>query len=61
MGIFEVVDFSGVDTVYNVLHEVKKRGFEIEVPDLLENMVSEGRLGMKTGRGFYEYSGFLRV
>lgn len=58
MGIFEVVDFSGVDTVYNVLHEVKKRGFEIEVPDLLENMVSEGRLGMKTGRGFYEYSGF---
>lgn len=58
MGIFEVVDFSGVDTVYNVLHEVKKRGFEVDVPDLLENMVSEGRLGMKTGRGFYEYSGF---
>ncbi len=58
MGLFEVVDFSGVDTVYNVLQEVKKRGFSVDVPKLLEEMVSEGRLGMKSGRGFYEYKGF---
>ena len=58
MGLFEVVDFSGVDTIYNVLNEVRKRGFEVEIPELLERMVSEGRLGMKTGKGFYEYSGF---
>ncbi len=58
MGIFEVLDFSGIDTAYNVMVEMKKRGFEIEVPKLLEEMVKEGRLGMKTGRGFYEYSGF---
>ncbi len=58
MGLFEVVDFSGIDTVYNVLKEVRNRGFEIEVPEMLERMVSEGRLGMKTGRGFYEYTGY---
>ncbi len=58
MGLFEVVDFSGIDTVYNVLKEVRKRGFEIEVPEMLERMVNEGRLGMKTGRGFYEYAGY---
>ncbi len=58
MGLFEVVDFSGIDTVYNVLREVKNRGFEIEVPEMLERMVNEGRLGMKTGRGFYEYAGY---
>ncbi len=58
MGIFEVLDFSGIDTAYNVMVEMKKRGFEIEVPKLLEEMVKEGKLGMKTGRGFYEYSGF---
>ncbi len=58
MGIFEVLDFSGVDVAYNVMLEMKKRGFEIEIPKIIEDMVKEGRLGMKTGRGFYEYSGF---
>ena len=58
MGIFEVADFSGIDTIYNVLNEVKKRGFKVEIPSILEEMVKENRLGMKTGRGFYEYKGF---
>ncbi len=58
MGIFEVVDFTGVDTVYNVLKEVKARGFEVEVPEILERMVEEKSLGMKTGKGFYTYRSF---
>ena len=58
MGIFEVVDFTGVDTVYNVLKEVNKRGFNVEMPPILEKMVEENALGMKTGKGFYTYKSF---
>jgi enoyl-CoA hydratase/3-hydroxyacyl-CoA dehydrogenase len=58
MGIFEVVDFSGVDTVYNVLREVNRRGLSVEIPDILERMVEDNALGMKTGKGFYTYKSF---
>ncbi|MFN3383395.1 MAG: 3-hydroxyacyl-CoA dehydrogenase/enoyl-CoA hydratase family protein [Archaeoglobaceae archaeon] len=58
MGIFEVADFSGVDVLYNVINELKKRGMDLEVPEILKKMVEEKRLGMKTGKGFYEYEGF---
>lgn len=58
MGLLEVLDFSGVDVTYNVMREVSKRGMEVEIPKLLEEMVKEGRLGMKSGKGFYEYEGF---
>lgn len=58
MGLFEVADFSGVDVLYNVMNELGKRGMDLEVPEILRKMVEEKRLGMKTGKGFYEYEGF---
>ncbi|AKG91110.1 3-hydroxyacyl-CoA dehydrogenase/Enoyl-CoA hydratase [Geoglobus ahangari] len=57
MGLFEVIDFSGVDVLYNVIREMSARGFDVELSPILEEMVREGRLGMKTGRGFYTYEG----
>lgn len=57
MGLFEVIDFSGVDVLYNVIKEMSARGFDVELSPILEEMVREGRLGMKTGRGFYTYEG----
>ncbi|NOY11751.1 MAG: 3-hydroxyacyl-CoA dehydrogenase/enoyl-CoA hydratase family protein [Archaeoglobi archaeon] len=57
MGLFEVIDFSGVDVLYNVIREMSARGFDVELSPILEEMVRGGRLGMKTGRGFYTYEG----
>ncbi|WP_456370622.1 3-hydroxyacyl-CoA dehydrogenase/enoyl-CoA hydratase family protein [Geoglobus sp.] len=57
MGLFEVMDFSGIDVLYNVIREMSARGFDVELSPILEEMVREGRLGMKTGRGFYTYEG----
>ncbi|MEM3390714.1 MAG: 3-hydroxyacyl-CoA dehydrogenase/enoyl-CoA hydratase family protein [Archaeoglobaceae archaeon] len=58
MGIFEVADFSGVDVLYHVINELRKRGMDLEVPEIIKKMVEENRVGMKTGKGFYEYEGF---
>ncbi|AGK60174.1 3-hydroxyacyl-CoA dehydrogenase /Enoyl-CoA hydratase [Archaeoglobus sulfaticallidus PM70-1] len=57
MGILEVVDFSGVDIVFYVTHEMMKRGVNVKPSKLVEEMIKEGRLGMKSGRGFYEHKG----
>jgi enoyl-CoA hydratase/3-hydroxyacyl-CoA dehydrogenase len=56
-GIFEYADEFGIDNVVKVLEEVKReKGWEEYSPDpLLIQMVNEGRIGVKSGKGFYEY------
>ena len=56
-GIFRMADEIGIDTIVKALEELKaKTGWEEYEPDpLLRQMVKEGRLGVKTGKGFYEY------
>lgn len=58
MGPFTLMDFIGIDTVYyiaNVLYEEFKDQ-RFAPPPLLKRMVVSGRLGKKTGRGFYDYT-----
>ncbi len=55
MGICELLDFVGIDTVYNANREMRSRGFSTEESALLKQKVEAGELGMKSGRGFYPY------
>ena len=57
MGPLELADFIGLDVCLSIL-EVMYKGFKKEkyAPNaLLANMVQAGKLGKKTGEGFYNY------
>jgi 3-hydroxybutyryl-CoA dehydrogenase len=58
MGPFTLLDFVGLDTTYyiaNIMFE-EYREKRFAPPSLLKQMVLAGRLGRKSGRGFYDYS-----
>jgi 3-hydroxybutyryl-CoA dehydrogenase len=58
MGPFTLLDFVGLDTTYYIANimfdELREPAYA--APPLLKRMVLAGRLGRKTGRGFYEYA-----
>jgi 3-hydroxybutyryl-CoA dehydrogenase len=57
MGPLALCDFIGLDVLYSVCdslyEEFKEPGYA--PPPLMKRMVASGRLGRKTGRGFYDY------
>jgi len=57
MGPFTLLDFVGLDTTYYIadimFEEYREKRFA--PPPLLKQMVQAGRLGRKSGRGFYDY------
>ncbi len=57
MGPFTLLDFVGLDTTYyiaNIMYE-EFRDSAYAPPPLLKRMVLAGRLGRKSGYGFYQY------
>ncbi|MFL6193161.1 MAG: 3-hydroxyacyl-CoA dehydrogenase family protein [Thermoanaerobaculia bacterium] len=57
MGPFTLLDFVGLDTTYyiaNIMFD-EYREKRYAPPPLLKQMVTAGRLGKKSGRGFYDY------
>jgi len=58
MGPLQLADFIGLDVCLSIL-EVMYKGFKdskYAPSELLVNMVKSGKLGVKSGEGFYDYS-----
>jgi enoyl-CoA hydratase/3-hydroxyacyl-CoA dehydrogenase len=57
MGIFELADFVGLDIADSVAKEMEDAfGARAKVCPLLHTLVKAGKLGQKTGEGFYSWS-----
>jgi 3-hydroxybutyryl-CoA dehydrogenase len=58
MGPFELIDLIGLDVNLSVARSFYRQGGEPErwrPSEIQERMVEEGRLGRKSGQGFYDY------
>jgi 3-hydroxyacyl-CoA dehydrogenase len=64
MGPFELTDYVGLDTTLSILQGWVKRYPDdpaFRIPKLLEQKVVEGKLGRKSGEGFYKWQGDKRA
>ena len=57
IGPFEIADNAGLDTFARVGRSMQALGEDqlVAKSDLILRMVEDGRLGRKSGRGFYRY------
>ena len=56
MGLFELADYSGIDTIYKAGEAVRSRDpSNVLVAPLFKKKFESGKLGRKSGEGFYTY------
>ena len=60
MGPFQLMDFVGLETVWHITDFWARKRNDPKAQqsaDLLKQYVDRGELGMKSGKGFYDYGG----
>lgn len=59
LGVVEFIDFGGADILHHASREMSASvdAQRYRAPEVIGRMVADGRLGLKTGRGFYDYAG----
>lgn len=58
LGVVEFIDFGGADILHHASREMSGSidAGRYQAPAILGRMMEEGRLGLKTGSGFYDYA-----
>ena len=59
LGVVEFIDFGGCDILYHASREMASSidAGRYTAPAIVDQMVADGRLGLKSGSGFYDYAG----
>jgi enoyl-CoA hydratase/3-hydroxyacyl-CoA dehydrogenase len=55
MGIFGLMDFSGIDIAYHASKFMEEREPNFKVAPLIKEKIEKGEIGVKAGKGFYTY------
>ena len=58
IGVVEFIDFGGVDILHHASREMAAsiNPVRYAAPAIVERLAAEGRLGLKSGSGFYDYA-----